>query len=136
MANETVVNQEVVEISPRLSVLVTRVRPVSSSTSVTLPALANTGSGTVPGSKGTNRTTAVSIAALLNHGQPNSEVKNETSGTSTAPTVTVAASSDSRETTVTLTSGGATALAEGDEVVLVSLHRNEDLFVVTEKFQS
>lgn len=135
MANETVVSQDYVEISNRLSVVITRVRPISASTSITLPALANTGSGTSPGSKGTTRTTAVSIAALLDSDQPQSETKNETSGTSTAPTVAVAASSDSRETTVTLTTGGSVALAEGDEVVLVSLHRNEDLNYVDQKFQ-
>lgn len=135
MANETVVSQKIVEITPRLSTLITRVRPIGASTVVQLPALANTGSGTIPGAKGTNRTTAVSIAVLVDHDQPQSEVKNETSGTSTTPTLAVTGLNSNRDTQVTITTGGATALATGDEVVLVSLHRNEDLAVVDQKFQ-
>ncbi len=135
MANETVASQETVEITPQLSLLITRVRPIGASTAINLPALANTGSGTVPGSKGTNRTTGVSAAALLDHNQPQSETDGETSGTSTAVTVAVAAADSNRNTTVTLTSGGAVPLAEGDEIVLVTLHRNADLNVVDQKFQ-
>lgn len=137
MALENVVQQELVDLKGPfgLALLVTRCVATGVTTTVTVPALANTGTGTQPGSKGTTRTTIVSAAVLLDHGEVQSEVDGQASGTSTAPTVTVAGANSNRETTVTIVSGSGTGLKKGDTFTLVTLHRQEDLSFTQEKFQ-
>lgn len=142
MANETILRQETVDLKDGKVILVTKIRAAAASTVVTIPAPSNTGSGATLGSKGTNRTTAVSIAVLLENGQPASEVKTEVSDTSTTPSATIAASANDtavpttdRTSTVTIVTGGSTAIAAGDVFYLVSLHDQSDLNVVSQKFQ-
>ena len=137
MALENVIQQEMVDLKGPfgLALLVTRCVATSGTVTITVPALANTGTGTQPGSKGTQRASAVSAAVFLDHGEVQSEVEGQVSGTSTAPTVTVAAANSNRETTVTIVSGSGTALKRGDTFTLVTLHRQEDLSFTQEKFQ-
>ncbi len=140
MSVNNIVAQQTLELKGQhgLVLLVTRCRVADNqeSVTITIPSPANTGSGTQPGSKGTNRTTAVSVAALLDHRQVESEVELETSGTSTIPTLNLQSNStNNRDTDVVVTSGSSTALRSGDTFTLVSLHRLEDLNFVDQKFQ-
>ena len=132
-----IVSQQTVDLKGEhgLSLLITRCKVAIDATAavITVPALANTGTGTVPGSKGTTRTTVVSAGVLFDHGEPQGEVDSQVSGTSTAATVTAAANGDNdRDQDVTVTF---TSISRGDTFTLVTLHRLEDLNFVEAKFQ-
>ncbi len=129
-----VVSQQTVDLKGEhgLALLITRCKVAVNATAavITVPALANTGTGAIPGSKGTTRTTVVSAGVLFDHGEPQGEVEGQVSGTSTAATVTAAANGRDQDVTVTFTS-----ISRGDTFTLVTLHRLEDLNFVEEKFQ-